>query len=82
MRSEDVRSYLVYRGSMDLYIEMGMCTAVPRKGDLVEINGKRFVVASVQWSVFDGQGDAARPECHPVDYYPQQCATVTLSRRR
>lgn len=59
-------SYLLYVGPGDLYVEMGLCTSVPRKGETVTVDDIRYVASSVRWDVYTKGSD------------PQQCATVTL----
>ncbi len=75
------RSYLTYEGPNDLYVEMGLCDVVPRAGESVEVDGKRYVVASVEWLVRSGNGEGDT-QMFPPDYYPQQHATVKLKRAR
>lgn len=74
------RSYLVYEGPGDLRVEMGLCDVVPAKGQLVDVDGVQYRVWMVQWNVYSGQDANQLSPRHPNDWYPQQCATVTLRR--
>lgn len=77
------RSYLVYEGPGDLRVEMGEVAAVPAEGSLVRIDGKSFVAVDVTWDVFTLEGSIAFALADlPPSEFPQQCATVTLERKR
>jgi hypothetical protein len=73
------RSYLTYECPDDLLVEMGLCDAVPRKGEEISVDGRRFFVASVKWYV---STDVHNRETYPLDYFPAQCAAVRLTKRR
>lgn len=79
------RSYLLYTDHLDagkakLYVEMGQVQAVPERAAFVTVDAVEYRVVDVYWNVY------SKPELeegtYPVDYYPQQCATVLLRRTK
>ena len=59
-------------------VEMGEVFAVPCAGDRVRVGGDEYLVARVEWDVYEYAPD----NTWSAGDFPQQHATVVLKRRR
>jgi hypothetical protein len=72
------RSYLTYEGPDDLCVTMGLCDAVPRTGESVWIDYKRYVVSSVELTVIV---NSENPSDYPVQHVTVRLKPAKRSRK-